>query len=129
MDLKETDRILLCKYASCLGKVAWLFWKPFISYVLCFSQEGNSEVYNEAFVQEALKIKKSKLSLSGKADWECRHYLHRKSLARGLRLFLIEMEMRYLNQSWIFPIYSAYNDMAYNDQLIKIDEHRIRVFK
>ena len=93
-----------------------------------FSQDGNSEVYNEAFVHEAFKIKESKIPLSGKADWECRHYLHRKALARGLRLYLIESEMRSLNQTWVFPIYSAYNDNAYNEQLIKIDEFRIRVF-
>ena len=91
------------------------------------SQEGNAEVYNEAFGQEALKIKKSKLTLSGKADWECRHYLHRKALSRALRLYLIESEMRSLNQVWTFAIYSAYNDMAYNEHLIKIDEFRIRV--
>lgn len=69
-----------------------------------------------------------KIPLSGKADWECRHYLHRKALARGLRLYLIESEMRSLNQTWVFPVYSAYNDNAYNEHLIKIDEYRIRVF-
>ena len=121
--------MLLCKYASCLGKVSQLFCLCTSSFSFnVFSQDGNSEVYNEAFVHEAFKIKESKIPLSGKADWECRHYLHRKSLARGLRLYLIESEMRSLNQTWVFPIYSAYNDNAYNEHLIKIDALRIRVF-
>ena len=91
------------------------------------SQEGNAEVYNECFLIEALKIKSSTIPLSGKPDWECRHYLHRKSVARGLRLHLMEMEMRSLKQDWSFPVYSAYDDTAYSEQLLKIDEFRIKV--
>ena len=91
------------------------------------SQEGNAEVYNECFLIEALKIKSSTIPLSGKPDWECRHYLHHKSVARGLRLHLMEMEMRSLKQDWSFPVYSAYDDTAYSEQLLKIDEFRIKV--
>ena len=91
------------------------------------SQEGNAEVYNECFLIEALKIKSSTIPLSGKPDWECRHYQHRKSVARGLRLHLMEMEMRSLKQDWSFPVYSAYDDTAYSEQLLKIDEFRIKV--
>ena len=71
-----------------------------------------------------------KLELSGKADWDTRHYLYRKyrkSLARALRLYLIEEEMRSLNQNWVFSVYSAYTDAAYDDHLAKIDEYRIKV--
>ena len=100
-----------------------------ISFILFFinSQEGNAEVYNECFLKEALKIKSSSIPLSGKPDWECRHYLHRKSVARGLRFHLIEMEMRSLNKNWNFPIYSAYDDAAYSEHLMEIDAHRIKV--
>ena len=91
------------------------------------SQEGNAEVYNECFLMEALKIKSSSIPLSGKPDWECRHYLHRKSVARGLRLHLMEMEMRSLRLNWTFPVYSAYDDTAYSEQLLKIDQFRIKV--
>ena len=93
------------------------------------SQEGNAEIYNEAFIDEAFKIQSSKLQLSGKPDWECRHYLHRKSLARGLRLYLIEMEMRSYNQTWTFPVYSAYDDSAYSAQLLIIEQYWIKVIK
>lgn len=74
-----------------------------------------------------MKIKESKLTLSGKADWDWRHYLSRKAVAKGLRLYLMEKEMRSLDESWIFPIYSAYDDNAYNEHLIQIDANRIRV--
>ena len=37
--------------------------------------------------------------------------------------------MRSLGQNWVFSIYSAYNDDAYTDLLIKIDEYRIKVNK
>jgi hypothetical protein len=94
--------------------------------ILC-SQEGNTEAYNEAFIKDALKVKDMKLELSGKADWDTRHYLYRKSLARALRLYLIEEEMRSLNQNWVFSVYSAYTDAAYDDHLAKIDEYRIKV--
>ena len=66
------------------------------------SQEGNAEVYNKAFLEEATKAKHSKLLLSGKDDWEYRHYLHRKALSGALRLYLVEMEMRSHNAVWIF---------------------------
>ena len=91
------------------------------------SQEGNAEVYNECFLLEALKIKSSSIPLSGKPEWESRHYLHRKSVARGLRLHLMEIEMRSLKHNWSFPVYSAYDDAAYSEQLLKIDEFRIKV--
>ena len=109
-----------------MGKVSQLLLVNFFQFKIC-SQDGNSKVYNEAFVNEAFKVKDLKIPLSSKADWEFRHYLHRKALARGLRLYLIESEMRSLSQTWVFPIYSAYNDNAYNEHLIKIDEYRIRV--
>ena len=48
-------------------------------------------------------------------------------MAKGLRLYLMEKEMRSLDESWIFPIYSAYDDNAYNEHLIQIDANRIRV--
>ena len=92
-----------------------------------YSQEGNAEIYNEAFIEEAFKIRDSTLQLSGKPDWECRHYLHRKSLARGLRLYLMEMEMKHNKQAWVFPVYSAYDDTAYSEQLMIIDQYRIKV--
>ena len=94
---------------------------------LVFSHEGNSEAYNEAFDLDALKVKEVKIKLSGKEDWDTRHYLHHKSLSRAVRLYLIEIEMRSLGENWTFPIYSAYTDSAYDDQLIRIDEHRLRV--
>ena len=95
-------------------------------YLYC-SQEGNTEAYNEAFRKDALKVKDMKIELSGKADWDTRHYLYRKSLARALRLYLIEEEMRSLGQRGIFSVYSAYTDAAYGDILAKIEGHRIKV--
>ena len=80
-------------------------------------------------MKEALKVKDLKIELSGKADWDTRHFLYRKSLARALRLYLIELEMRSLQQCWIFSVYSAYTDTAYDDILAKIEDHRIKVVK
>ena len=88
-------------------------------YLYC-SQVGNTEAYNEAFIKDALQVKDMKIELSGKADWDTRHYLYRKSLARALRLYLIEEEMRSLGQRWI-------TDAAYGDILAKIEGHRIKV--
>ena len=92
-----------------------------------YSQEGNAEVYNECFLKEALKLRSSSLALSGKPDWECRHFLHRKAVSRALRFHLLEMEMRSLDKNWKFPVYSAYDDTAYDAHLKEIDEHRIKV--
>ena len=94
-----------------------------------FSQEGNAEIYNEAFINQALKIKASSLPLAGKPDWECRLYLHRKSVSRGLRLYLLERKMRSLNLNWTFPVYSAYDDSAYSEHMSMLDEIRIKVFE
>ena len=91
-----------------------------------YSQEGNTEAYSEAFLKDALKVKDMKIELSGKADWDTRYFLYRKSLARALRLYLIEEEMRSLQQNWIFSVYSAYTDAAYDDILAKIEDHRIK---
>ena len=96
------------------------------TFIIC-SQEGSAEAYNEAFLKDALKVKVMDIKLSGKADWALRHSLYRKSLSRALRLYLIEEEMRSLNQNWVFPIYSAYTDAAYDEHLVKIDEYRIKV--
>ena len=125
MDLKEADRVFLCQYAPCLGKV---IQKSITVYSLIpYSQEGNAEVYNECFLKEALKLRSSSLALSGKPDWECRHFLHRKAVSRALRFHLLEMEMKSLDKNWNFPVYSAYDDTAYDAHLKEIDEHRIKV--
>ena len=70
-----------------------------------YSQEGNTEAYNEAFLKDALKVNDLTIELSGKADWDTQHFLYRKSLARALRLYLIEVEMRSLQQCWTFSVY------------------------
>ena len=42
-------------------------------------------------------------------------------------MYLIEKEMRESSEEWVFPIYSAYNDDAYDKYLIQIDEDRILI--
>ena len=43
-------------------------------------------------------------------------------------MYLLESEMRSLELNWTFPIYSAYDDSAYNEHMLIIDGNRLKVY-
>ena len=70
------------------------------------------------------------LNLEGFEDDEetkHRHYLDRRCISRGMRMFLLENEMRDMGHNWMFKSYSARDDKNYYEYMMQIEAHRLKV--